>query len=660
MRQPLRPNPSQRAVASTKSIPAPVGGWNARDSLAQMPESDAVILDNWFPEASFVRNRGGSQEFADTQSSDLVESLMAYTGLTTKKFFAASGGDIYNVSAGGTIAAPDLTARTNNRWQYTNFGNVAGNWLVMANGEDAPQIYNGTTWADWNVTGTGLTPANLIQPANYQNRLWAAEKGKLWAWYLPIAAISGTLIKFDLTGFASLGGYLMTIITWSRDSGTGPDDYIIFFTSEGELLVYKGVDPSSATDFALSSIYRTGKPIGRRCFLKIGSEVVLLTNNGFIPISKLVNFGRETTGIAISDKIKDAVSTVTTTYFNNFGWQAMAYPNKNMALFNIPIAEGLEQQQYVVNTQTGAWCRFIGLDANCLEVFDDDLFYGANDGKVYQMEVGTSDGDGTVDTEALQAYSYFSARGRQKRFTMVKPTMRSTGILTISAKISVDFIYNAPTLIYAAGETSGSAWDVSPWDVSPWADSFQIRKGWKVSVGQGNAAAVGVKTSTKYQSIEWLSTDFIVEIGGFIQMPPPQMLYGQSKLIKDFVCAHIKEFDKDLQEGMYEGIGIVQDGKLIAGAIYSEYRPPVDIREAFAAISPTWANKATLRNLFWYPFNHLKVRRMTAIIGSKNKISRDVTERLGFKQEGICRASMDDGDDAIIYGMLKEECRWIK
>lgn len=514
MRQPLRPNPQQRAVASTKSISSPVGGWNARDSLAAMPENDAVILDNWFPEASFVRNRGGSIEWANTQSSDLVESLMVYTGLTTQKFFAASAGDVYNVTGGGTIAAPDLTGKTNNRWQYTNFGNVAGNWLVMANGTDIPQIYDGTTWANWAVTGP--TSGNLIQPAAYENRLWAVEKGKLWAWYLPITNIAGALTKFDLTGFASLGGYLMAIASWSRDSGTGPDDYIVFITSEGELLIYKGVDPSSATDFTLSSVYRMGKPIGRRCFMKIGSELILMTKNGFVPLSKLINFGRQSTGIAISDKIKDAISAATSTYSDNFGWQAIAYPAKNMGLFNIPLAEGSEQQQYVVNTQTGAWCRFKGWNANCMEVFDDNLYYGGNDGKVYHAETGTADGDSAIDTEALQAYSYFDARGRQKRFTMIKPTMRSTGILTISARMSVDFVYKPPQLIYAAAETAGSAWDISPWDISPWADSFQVRKGWKTSTGEGNAGAIGVKTSTKYQSIEWLSTDFIFEKGGFI------------------------------------------------------------------------------------------------------------------------------------------------
>ena len=143
-------------------------------------------------------------------------------------------------------------------------------------------------------------------------------------------------------------------------------------------------------------------------------------------------------------------------------------------------------------------------------------------------------------------------------------------------------------------------------------------------------------------------------------MSAPKMLFMQDKLVKDFVCSHIKDFDKDLPEGMYTAIGITLDDQLIAGAIFSEYRPPVDIREAFASISPKWANKYTLRHLFGFPFIHLKVRRMSSIVGSNNLASIDLTERLGFKREGICRAAMDDGSDAIIYGMLREECPWIK
>ncbi len=141
-------------------------------------------------------------------------------------------------------------------------------------------------------------------------------------------------------------------------------------------------------------------------------------------------------------------------------------------------------------------------------------------------------------------------------------------------------------------------------------------------------------------------------------MSSPRMLFMQDELVKNFVCSQIHGLE--IQDGMYCAIGITLDDKLIAGAVYSEYRPPVDIRESFASISPKWANKYTLRQLFGFPFIHLGVRRMSSIVGSDNIASVDLTERLGFKREGVCRASMDNGSDAIIYGMLKEECRWIK
>ena len=37
---------SQKFSARTASIPAPIGGWNARDSLANMDAMDAVTMLN--------------------------------------------------------------------------------------------------------------------------------------------------------------------------------------------------------------------------------------------------------------------------------------------------------------------------------------------------------------------------------------------------------------------------------------------------------------------------------------------------------------------------------------------------------------------------------------------------------------------------------------
>lgn len=73
-----------------------------------------------------------------------------------------------------------------------------------------------------------------------------------------------------------------------------------------------------------------------------------------------------------------------------------------------------------------------------------------------------------------------------------------------------------------------------------------------------------------------------------------------------------------------------------------------------------WLSREALRVFFAYPFIELGCRRVTAIAAKKNKRSRKFLARVGFIQEGVCRKAAPGGkDNAIIYGMLREECRWI-
>ena len=70
------------------SLPAPVGGWNARDSYAQMKPEDAVVLQNYFPSATSVALRFGHSQFA-TGMTGQSETVMAYAGANTNKLFSA-------------------------------------------------------------------------------------------------------------------------------------------------------------------------------------------------------------------------------------------------------------------------------------------------------------------------------------------------------------------------------------------------------------------------------------------------------------------------------------------------------------------------------------------------------------------------------------------
>ena len=50
---------AKKFTASTTSLASPIGGWNARDSLAAMQPLDAVQLINFFPTPTDVTLRKG-------------------------------------------------------------------------------------------------------------------------------------------------------------------------------------------------------------------------------------------------------------------------------------------------------------------------------------------------------------------------------------------------------------------------------------------------------------------------------------------------------------------------------------------------------------------------------------------------------------------------
>ena len=58
---------------------------------------------------------------------------------------------------------------------------------------------------------------------------------------------------------------------------------------------------------------------------------------------------------------------------NLFGWQLMAFPLQTLLFLNVPIAENETQNQFVMNTLTGAWFLFTGWNANCFEIFNDNF-----------------------------------------------------------------------------------------------------------------------------------------------------------------------------------------------------------------------------------------------------------------------------------------------
>lgn len=504
--------PRRRPVAQTITIPAAVGGWNARDAIAAMPPTDAVTLINLFPRTSDVTMRRGFAEWA-TGLGGNVETLFDYDkGVSSAKMFGAANGSIFDVTASGAVGAAAASGFTSNRWQYTKFGTPAGQFLVLVNGADTPQQYNGTAFTNSTISGSGLTPSKLVHVNSYQQRLFFAEKDKLGFWYLPVTQVTGVAVYFDLSSLFTQGGYLQAIATWTVDGGNGLQNHICFITSRGQVAVYTGTDPSSVDAWGLIGIYRLGNPIGRRCYMQYGGDLLILTQDGVFPLSQALISGRATPKTAVSDKISRAFADAVSSYQGNFGWQAILYPQGPYGLFNIPQQEDGAAVQYVFNTITGAWCQFQDQDAICWELHNDDLFFGSSGGVVYMADTGYSDNDAVIEAEILPAFLDFGAPGLRKLFTMIRPVWLSGSTVKPAININVDYdTITKPTSVPISTGGGGTVWG-SPWG-SPWGPIYRTRTSQVGVTGMGYAAAAHLLVSSKTQNISLLSTDYTFQVG---------------------------------------------------------------------------------------------------------------------------------------------------
>lgn len=137
-----------------------------------------------------------------------------------------------------------------------------------------------------------------------------------------------------------------------------------------------------------------------------------------------------------------------------------------------------------------------------------------------------------------------------------------------------------------------------------------------------------------------------------------EVLYGQDMAVAQFVAGLLRE-PKGAEDFIpCTALGIVKDGELIGGVIYNNYHGH-DIQMTIASTDKRWATRHTLLHLLGYPFNQLNCKRITAVSARRNKVARDMLLRLGFSLEGVVRKGMDGIQDAMIYGMLKHECKWI-
>ena len=582
-------------TAVTTSLPAPIGGWNARDSLAEMNPLDAVQMVNFFPTPTDVTLRKGYTK-TSTGITGAVLALMNYSSPSVNKMFGSNATNIYDAST--STATVSLAGNTDGKWIHTMLTTAGGSFMPAVNGVDPMVVYDGTVWSrsattstaqtistitrggTGNLTATlatavahGLVTGNTVTVAGavpaqfngtyritvtnattftytmatapsgdattvgtytvkyfvtglnsnqfaninlFKERLYFVQKDSLSFWYLPVDSINGAVTEFPLGGIFKKGGYLQAMGTWTIDAGYGVDDLAAFVTSNGEVAIYKGSDPSDPNDWALIGIWNIGQTFARKCLFKYGGDLLLLTEDGLVPLSAGLQSTRLDPRVNITDKIFFAISQAADLYANNFGWQINYFAKVNMLIVNIPVTGGSEQ--YVMHNITKSWARFTNINANCWELSGDDMYFGGTGfvGKFYDTfaDAGTN-----ITAFVQQAYSYFDSRGQQKRFTLVRPILQTdNGLPTVLCGISTDFdtVNLTNQISFNPSILNTGEWDLDTWDNANWGGGLVTTKIWQGVTGLGYAGSVSMNVVSQRIEFHWASTDFVMERGGIL------------------------------------------------------------------------------------------------------------------------------------------------
>jgi hypothetical protein len=133
-----------------------------------------------------------------------------------------------------------------------------------------------------------------------------------------------------------------------------------------------------------------------------------------------------------------------------------------------------------------------------------------------------------------------------------------------------------------------------------------------------------------------------------------KLVLGRDEAIAAWVkhrCPQVSGF------GACTAIGVLRCRTIIAGAVFHTYAHP-DIQLALAADDGDWCQPGVLAGLFAYPFQQLGCSRISTIAPE----GADLTflHKLGFIEEGRHRKFFADGSTGISFGMVRDECPWLK
>lgn len=532
MRQGFRrvpvPQPAQQRHIPYTFV-APTRGWIENENLAAGMPGGAKVLENWFPTQTGARLRGGSRRRATLPSA--VRSLFSYEAGNLKRMFATTETAIYDVSNiedAHVTPAPVVANLKSGYFSTIPLVNANGQkYLIAVNGSDDPLLFDGVNWQKLNATSVpslrGADVTTLSHVWKYRNRVYYIATGTMSAWYVKeVNSVGGQLVELPLSGVFKNGGSLLLGATWSVSVGNGIDEKCVFISTNGEVVIFEGGSPE-LPDWRKAGQYDTPPPLGKNATTQVGGDLLIMTVGGIIPITQVITKDSAALSLAAITRSIDPEWRKEVLSRSTLPWEILKWPTMNMGIIAMPTTPGRDPYCFVVNLQTGAWCKYTGWDTRCVVLHDGWGYFGTSDGRVLQCEIGGYDDGAVYECRYTGLFESFGSVGYTKTIHMARATFRASKAINPKVSVSTNYAVRYPPAPDAALDTSASSnWDVGLWDRAKWdgASALQSLSLRWVSIGEtGFAVAPQLQVTAggrETPDAELITMDVIYEVGGMV------------------------------------------------------------------------------------------------------------------------------------------------
>lgn len=548
------PLPRQQQNTQSVGVSAPINGivatgiYVGSSSYAARAEGDigvenAIWQYNMIAGEYGCRVRPGTRDFAtnipDTGGLDSeVRTVMFYNSVVAggaqDRIFAVTDLGIYDITAGGDGGAgwvldlPWVSQGGNAGWcSYVNYTNVVGDhYLLVADEVNGYYIFDGTSWTAGTFTGTPVPLAeDLVQISEWNGRVWLVERNTARAWFLDPLALTGDITPLDVGSRFKDGGHLVQCSTWSVDAGDGMDDKFVMISAAGDVLVWEGIDPTTAADLTLIGRWSVGTvPEGRRVMSDWGGDVIILSTSGVITVAALLE------GLTVLNSNKYASKNINqyirgemTRTLDNYGWSLQQVPNQGVALITVPQPDSSTRApiQFCLETTKSAWTMFRDIPMLSMEKYGEQFLFGTFDGRVMLL-AGTLDDAGlagesgkAITFSLLTHYSDLGNAAVWKRPQFIRPYWLGDSNPAYAVQARFDFDLAEILTSPAYGESDASLWDAALWDQGLWEGTAQSYLETIGLSGMGRHLAIAIR-GTATAELTYIGADVMFDSGGML------------------------------------------------------------------------------------------------------------------------------------------------